>query len=232
MPAPILKLPKRNKPPVIIEEDDAEEVEVVETDDSQPPQRRLSLPKSSAVVPIIAQVPVVPDLTDEQVSQEIEKAVKRASSFGYKAEAIRQYLDAKDYENASLTAKHGLLNTVIEILPLAERSLRKSNASKGIYQFVSLVNQVRELLVDLDGERDMQGTIQSILDSAIHPVFMTMAQQVIQFQAALKRRMRSEFTEQECRDKLYPMLDEHINELAKYVQGMYEEVRRRTSKTQ
>jgi len=227
--APPLLVPKRKTAPEEAPEDDDD------TDASEATpvgKKALVVPKSSAPPKMPLMVYTDPaDLTEEQVAEAVEKAVKRTSSFGIKVGAIQEYLRLKDYHRASLTAKEQLLSTLVDLLPVAEKSFRKSGASKGTYQFMALIGQMRELLVDLDGERDMNSTIQNILDSAVHPVFMTLAQQIIQFNASVKRRMRTEFSEQECKEKLYPIMDEHIKDLATYVQSMFSEVSRRVEKS-
>ena len=228
MAPPLLKLPpKKGSKPPIVEDEEQDEVEAPEVT-----KGRLIVPKvaSAPKAPLMV-ITEVPDLTDEEVDAAVTRAIKRTSSFGIKSDAIQQHLKNKDYQKASLTVKEGLVATLVELLPVAEKTFRKSGAVKGTYQFTALIGQIRELLVDLDGERDMKSTVQDILDSAIHPVFMTMAQQIIQFNAAIKRRMRTEFSEQECREKLYPMMDEHIRDLAGYVQGSFVEVSKRVNKS-
>ena len=156
----------------------------------------------------------------------MEAAVERASSFGYKIGHIRQHLANKDYQQASLTTKEALLATLIELVPLAERSLRNSGASKGIYQFNSLIGQVRELLVDLDGERDLRSTVQQLMDEAVHPSMMLLSQGIILFNNSLKRGLRDELNERDCRIA-YDLLDQQTKQLAAYVQSMYSEIQKR-----
>lgn len=211
-----------------VDEEDDDELDDIELDEVEE-EDELPVPvvRRAAGMPIAHVMGV--DLDDDEVAAEMEAAVKRGSSFGYKVDHIRAHLKNKDYQSASLTTKEALLATLIELVPLAEASLRKSNVSKGIYQFNSLIGQVRELLVDLDGERDLNNTIQSILDDAVRPVFTMLAQMVIQFNNSLKRQLRAEFSENECK-LIYPLLDEQVRELATYVQSMFNEVQRRVDR--
>lgn len=169
------------------------------------------------------------DLTDEEVEAEMAAALTRSSSFGYKLGHIREHLKNKDYQNASLTTKEALLGTLIELVPLAEKSLRESGTSKGIYQFNALLGQVREMLVDLDGERDLNNTMQAILDESIRPCFMLLAQSIIQVVNGLKRQLQSEFDERNCKI-IFNHIDEQMKELARYTQGMYNEIQTRIDK--
>lgn len=220
MAPPIIKFGKKKVLPVPNEEED--------DDDSVPTPVKPSL--LPAVVRRKAPLLIIPEaLSDEEVEQEIEQAKERPSSFGYSIPNIRNHMNNKDYNSASMATKEALLTTLIELVPLAERSLRESGASKGIYQFNSLIGQVRELLVDLDGERDLANTMQGILDEAIRPVFMMLTQMVIMFSNSLKRQIRAELNENDCK-VVYGLVDEQIKELGTYIQGMFLEVQRRVDK--
>lgn len=215
-----------------LEDDDLDEEVVIDEEEEDEPE-----PKGRvAVVPRVTKAAGMPmaqimgvDLDDEQVAEEMEAAIARGSSFGYKLDHIRAHLLNKDYQSASLTTKEALLATMIELVPLAEASLRKSNVSKGIYQFQSLVGGVRELLTDLDGERDLNVMVQSILDEAVRPVFLLLAQMIIQFSNSLKRQLRAELDDKKCK-AVYPLVDEQVQELAGYVQGMFNEVQTRVNR--
>lgn len=217
---PKLRLGKTPKPEVDDELDDEEDE----------PRRapRIAVAKAKEKKLPIAQI-IGADLDDDDVADEMEAAVKRLSSFGYKVGHIRQHLQNKDYQGASLTTKEALLATLIELVPLAESSLRQSGASKGIYQFNSLINQVRELLVDLDGERDLNNTVMSILEESVRPSFLMLAQMIIQFNNGLKRQFRAELSERDYK-VVNALLDEQVRELAAYVQQIYAEVLRRVEK--
>lgn len=208
--------------------DDSEGLEDVDSGSTHQKAPRLALSRDQKKRAPIAQLIGV-DLDDEDVADEMEAAVKRLSSFGYKVGHIRQHLQNKDYQGASLTTKEALLATLIELVPLAESSLRQSGASKGIYQFNSLINQVRELLVDLDGERDLNNTVMSILEESVRPSFLMLAQMIIQFNNGLKRQFRAELSERDCK-VVNALLDEQVRELATYVQQIYAEVLRRVEK--
>lgn len=228
MPMPIVR--RKQQPVEEVEDDEVEvELELEDEDEPAPPKKtRLALPAAtaSAGMPVV-QVGV--DLDDDDVAAEMEAALKRNSSFGYKLDHIRTHIKNRDFQQASLTTKEAILSTLIELIPLAEASLRQSNVKNGIYQFNSLINQVRELMVDLDGERDLNQMVQSILDEAVRPVFMMLAQMIIQFNNSLKRQMRAELDDKQCK-AVYPLIDEQVRELGTYVQSMFNEVQRRVDR--
>ncbi len=224
---PSLNVPSKQAPDE--DEEDNDSAEVVERPRKYGvPDVVVTPPSRNATLPAVIE-PDPQDLSDEEVDANVESATKKSSVFGKKVSTIRRHIAGKDYASASKTAKESLLLTMVDLLPVAEASFRKSGAVKGTYQFMALTSAMQQILTDLDGERDLEAMVQSILDEAVHPTFLILAQQVIQFQAALKRRFRAELTP-EYSALATAMLDEHVKELATYVQGMYSEVTKRVEK--
>lgn len=168
------------------------------------------------------------ELSDEQVLEEIGASIDRPSAFGYKIGTIRSQLLNKDYTNASITIKAGLLATLVELVPIAEQGLRKSEATKGIYQFNALVSQMRELVADLDGERDLRGTVQQVVDDCVKPPMLLLSQAVVVFGSSLKQRIKHELKLDNKDEKaLNLLIDDGLRDLARYVQSMSGEIQRR-----
>lgn len=219
------------RPKASTPEPDEEEVVIVEEAEDESPAVIAKVPavRKPLAMPRVMPAVVGVTLDDEQVEQEMEKAVNRTSSFGYQLDHIRSHLDNKDYQQASLVTKEAILKTLIELIPMAESSLRKSKAKNGIYQFNSLVNQVREMLTELDGERDLSAMVQSIMDDAIRPTIMTLAQMVIQFNNSLKRQLRAELDAATCK-RIDPLIDEQVRELGQYIQSMFNDIQVRVNR--
>ena len=226
-----LSLGTKKKP----KDEEIVEVELDDDDDYEEEEEEEKKPRS--LVPLSPGKNKMPmlkvmgaDLDDDEVAEEMEAAIQRGSSFGYKIGHIRAHLKNQDYQSASLTTKEALLATLIELVPLAESSLRKSGASKGIYQFNSLIGQVRELLVDLDGERDLNQLVMSIMEGGVRPAFLVLTQMIIQFNNGLKRQLRAELSAEDFKTA-NALLDEQVRELSTYVQSMYGEILRRVEKS-
>lgn len=204
-------------------EDEYEEVE--ETEEAEEEQEtiktRLSAfkPKNkTANLPVVRQIED-DELTEEEVIAQIEQAVNTSSSFGKSVPAIRQYLKGRDYGNAAITAKGALLATLVELIPVAESAVRENKAQRGIYQFNSLASQMRELLIDLDGERDLEGLITSIINEALDPQLRTFAQMLVQWNSGVKRSIRGELDQADYKN-VASIIDEQTQALATYVSQM------------
>ena len=209
------------------EEDYEDEYEVVEeTEKGEEEEQENIRPRLSAFKPKnkTANLPVVrqiedDELTEEEVIAQIEQAVNTSSSFGKSVPAIRQYLKGRDYGNAAITAKGALLATLVELIPVAESAVRENKAQRGIYQFNSLASQMRELLIDLDGERDLEGLITSIINEALDPQLRTFAQMLVQWNSGVKRSIRGELDQADYKN-VASIIDEQTQALATYVSQM------------
>lgn len=218
---PKLNIPSKKKKQQ--EEDDYEDEaeDEVEEQEEQATKLRLSSfkPKNkTANLPVVRQIED-DELTEEEVIAQIEQAVNTSSSFGKSVPAIRQYLKGRDYGNAAITAKGALLATLVELIPVAESAVRENKAQRGIYQFNSLASQMRELLIDLDGERDLEGLITSIINESLDPQLRTFAQMLVQWNSGVKRSIRGELDQADYKN-VASIIDEQTQALATYVSQM------------
>lgn len=220
---PKLNIPSKKKKQQ--EEDDYEDEDENEVEGEQEEGKATKLRLSSfkpknktANLPVVRQIED-DELTEEEVIAQIEQAVNTSSSFGKSVPTIRQYLKGRDYGNAAITAKGALLATLVELIPVAESAVRENKAQRGIYQFNSLASQMRELLIDLDGERDLEGLITSIINEALDPQLRTFAQMLVQWNSGVKRSIRGELDQADYKN-VASIIDEQTQALATYVSQM------------
>jgi polyhydroxyalkanoate synthesis regulator protein len=111
----------------------------------------------------------------------MDKKSKRilGSYFNEHSSKIIDMLEAGDNDGGITLLKKKLLQTVIRTLPAAEKVLVESESSKGTYQFVTLISQIRELMADIQADRDRAYIAQSLLETIIRPRFMDIAQNMM-----------------------------------------------------
>lgn len=101
------------------------------------------------------------------------------SRFGNKTETIVDMIDMGNSDGASSLIVKALLQSLVEVLPMAEHNIRQSRATKGIYGFNTIVSSIRELLGDLQSLKDRASLGQSIVDKTVRPSYMDIAVQVV-----------------------------------------------------
>lgn len=101
------------------------------------------------------------------------------SNFGNHSRAIIQMLEMNNNDGGITLLKKRLLQMTINVLPAAEEALVNSGAQKGVYQFATLVSQIRELITDIQADNDKKYIAQSIAETILKPAFMGLAQDII-----------------------------------------------------
>lgn len=197
-------------------EEDVVEAVLVDEDEDEDERPVFSPPRrKTARLPVI-QALSDEEITDDEVVENIEIAINTASSFGRSVPAIRRHLAGRDYGSAAITAKGALLATLVELVPLAESAVRENRAQKGIYQFNSLVSQMRETLVDLEGDKDLDGLVLSIFNESIDPKMRLLGQMLIQWNTGVKLNLRS-IVPPDVYKECASMIDDQTQQLAMYV---------------
>jgi hypothetical protein len=132
------------------------------------------------------------------------------ANFGANAQVIIDMLESNDNDGALTLLKKRLLQTVIDVLPDAEKFLRDSGGAKGTYAFVTLISQIRELITDIQSDHDRRHIARNICEEVLRPAFMDIAQNLITQHHGLRKS-----TEHMLKpDQLQPYSNE-LRELAK-----------------
>jgi hypothetical protein len=145
------------------------------------------------------------------------------SYFGDHSEKILQMIEMNDHDGAMTLLKKKLLQTTVDILPYAEDILRGSGTSRGTYQYVTLVSQIRELISDIQADQDRRYLARTIADNILRPAFMDVAQTMITEHHAFKTRT-SEFLNEKHTKKFNDMTMELAQLLARKMNDVYREV--------
>jgi len=106
-----------------------------------------------------------------------QKAIK--ASFGKHSHAIIQMLEMNNNDGGITLLKKRLLQMTVNVLPSAEQQLVETGAQKGVYQFATLVSQIRELITDIQADNDKKYIAQTIAETILKPAFMGLAQDII-----------------------------------------------------
>jgi hypothetical protein len=101
------------------------------------------------------------------------------SRFGKQSDTIVEMINMGNADGASSLIIKALIQSVCEVLPMAEHHIRESKSTKGIYGFNTLVSTVRELLGDLQVLKDKANLGQSVVDRTIRPSYMDIAAQFV-----------------------------------------------------
>lgn len=143
--------------------------------------------------------------------------------FGEKSSIIIDQLEFGMTDGLQSLIIRSLLQSLVEILPVAEKQVKDSQAKRGIYQFNQTIGSIRELLADVQAAQDRGLLGQSIVERSVRPAFLDISVQIVTAMAELesfaKHNMDSE-TRQEFKIKI----DYLKRNLASYISAQYKEV--------
>lgn len=149
------------------------------------------------------------------------------SYFGKQAPTILTMLEMNDNDGALTLLKKRLLQTTVSLVPFAEDIIRNSQSQRGIYQYTTLVSQVRELISDIRADEDRKYVAQSLIEAVLRPAFMEIAQFIItdhhEFRKTTEKHVKSEYT-QKFNEKLQAL----AKQLAEKMMGVYKEAEQKT----
>lgn len=126
----------------------------------------------------------VADVKLKKISK-LSTQAEAKSIIGQNAEQIHQLLEAKENDKAIPLIYRKMLQSLVDLLPLAERQVRKTKGARGVYQVNTLISSVRELLNDVQASQDRGMLGQNLVEQVVKPSFSDLAQTIVTEYAAI-----------------------------------------------
>lgn len=148
--------------------------------------------------------------------------MKQISVFEKEQKKLSKLVGHKAGENVesqqiSLQAVRAAIMMILSAIPKAERVFSRYKNERAAYALVSVTNLLRELLRDLAALSGFSQIGDRILDSAVEPALLNMAQTHIAGLKDLRQIVYEKVTERKVRRKLLKKIDETIEAQATYV---------------
>jgi hypothetical protein len=236
---PKITLKKASKEPRRVEEDEElGEVAPRKRRALPPPELPAPLPKRDLMVAkheknikppkIEDQEDLESDDTDELGQRLLPGVSKRTlrrlnSMFGQRADSIIDLLELADTDGAASLTTRTLVQTLVDILPVAERAVRRSKGTRGVMGLNQIISQVRELLHDLQAYKDRDQVGQTIVDRFVRPGFMDMAMQMTNLMVELDNQARNKMSKDDY-SRYHATADQLRGSLADYMRRQYEDM--------
>ena len=135
------------------------------------------------------------------------------TQFGQGTEKILRLLEQDETDPAIALIYKRLLQSVVDVLPLAEMGIRASKGIRGVHGFNMLISSLRELMVDVQSAQDRGMMGQTLVMSVIQPSFSDLAQDTVQEFATLAADVKG-FLSDEDYAKFLPLLKDARSRLA------------------
>ena len=222
-PKPVVKT-KPPRPPVLEDEDD-DDFEI-------PPPKKKKPTHELAVVPKKSTAPY-DDRKDEDNDQPepvrllpgVTKTTLRRinTMFGQRSDTIIDMLESSDTDSASALITRTLLQTLVDVLPVVERGVRKSKGTRGVMPLNQCISQIREVIHDLQAFKDRSSLGQNIVDRNVRPAYLDLAVQVSNLFVEQENYIRTRIGKEDF-EKFQDFNNQMKRALADFIRRQYEEV--------
>lgn len=156
-----------------------------------------------------------------KISKKAEKAL--VTRFGEKAELIIDQLEFGVSDGVQSLITRSLLQSLVEVLPIAEKEVRDTGAKRGIYQFNQTIGSIRELLADVQASQDRGMLGQSIVEKTVRPAFLDISVQIVTALAEIEAFGKNNL-DKTTRREFVSLIDSLKRNLATYISTQYREV--------
>lgn len=230
-------LPKKAKkaPPRVVEPDEDEEFEAPKPSrkavaqlPAVPPKRELKVRTEVPAPAEDSEEDLVTEETTEKGQRLLPGVSKRTlrrlnSMFGQRADSIIDLLETSDTDGAASLTTRTLVQTLVDILPVAERAVRRSKGARGVMGLNQIISQIRELLHDLQAYKDRDQVGQTIVDRYVRPSFLDMAMQITNLMVELDNQAKNKMAKDDYA-RYHATADQMRASLADFMRRQYEEV--------
>lgn len=145
------------------------------------PKLRVKVPSLEYDVAVVKKKKKKKPLTEaESLHRRLSKSKEKTSSIiGDSAEDILQMLETGNVQQAVPLIYRCMLQTVVDVIPLAENAIRETKGAKGVYQLNSLISSLRELMADIQSAQDRGMLGSMIVDTILRPSYKDLAVSVL-----------------------------------------------------
>ena len=147
-----------------------------------------------------------------------------SSILGDSSEEIQQLLEMNNSDSATMLMQKRLLQSLVDLIPLAENAIRASNGSKGVYQFNSLVTSLREILIDVQSTKDRGALGDALVEKIIRPAFLDLGMTLIQEDALVGSAVQDALKPADWK-VVKEAREKSLQRLAVYLQKQYGQVK-------
>jgi hypothetical protein len=160
--------------------------------------------------------PVFKKYSSKHPEKDVEITDYNKSVFDRRLKGIRKAAKRHDYgEAAMLKMYRGLLDMVLDLIPIAERNYRQYKQDRASYALNTLVNQAREIGNDMRTLADFNNQAERIVEMARRQ-FTLIAQAMVDEAYRLKKEIRDDLPPKKV-EKINKRIDALVHGQGKYL---------------
>jgi hypothetical protein len=195
-----------------------------------PSKKPLALPPPKRTVPEEAASDDVDEEPSGQRTVRLLPGVRKSSlrrlttMFGQRSDDIIDLLELDNADGALSLISKTLLQTLIDVLPVIERNVRRTKGQRGVYQLNQVISQVREMCHDIQAYKDKSRMGTLLVERHIRPAFLDIAVQITAAFAELEGASRNRMSKTDFEDYRDNSLNLMKRNIASYMSQQYDSV--------
>lgn len=161
------------------------------------------------------------DLSQNKKLQEVLPTSK-LGSFAKASNQIQQLLENKENDSAILLAQRRMLQTTIDLIPIAERKYRETANERAAYALNTLMDRASILISDIIASEDRAQLTERIMTQVIEPSIKSHAQIAFMSMINAKTSLATEMPKNA--KKINQIMERSIREIAEHLQASFREM--------
>lgn len=146
--------------------------------------------------------------------------------FGQRADIILDLLEDDTQTDGALTLiQRTLLQTMVDVLPVVERSVRTSRGQRGVYQLNQCISQIRELTTDIQSLRDRGQLGAAVVERTLRPAYLDLAVQISLALTGIGDSAKSYMSAEDYKVFRTEVMAPMTRTIATYVKDQYDDVK-------
>lgn len=209
-------LPKKKKKKVVDPEVTPKKKKKTVTGEDRP---KIAKKKKKATSKAIA------DIAKKKPTKRISKITETGliSLFGEDSEKVLHLIESPNKDSAIDIILTRSMQMLLDVMPYAEHNVRDTKGAKGVYQLKTLVDSVREIIIDLQAMRDRGRVGEILLEQTIRPFMLDLATQVVQRFEFTSRSAKNLMTKDDYKEYRRDA-DRHLEAIAEYINTGYTKI--------
>jgi hypothetical protein len=155
--------------------------------------------------------------------KKVEAKLKKAlTTFSKEYSSLKKLVgsEAKDfnYNASSIACTRAMLNSVLGMIPIAEKNYHEHPTQSTAYSFTALSNMARELQNDIRSMVDLQAQVDHIVDNIIEPNLLLVVQNSINSIFEMRKKFKAKIESPKSRNALKHASDDYLQDHAASMQ--------------
>lgn len=169
----------------------------------------------------------------EGTAIEIRRLKKRLkkykSAFKKGVPEIHKMVHEGNSARAATAIQKHLLLSLTEMIPLVENAVLRAENGRGVYSLNSLISQARELIADIQSERDHGAIAQRISTEILHQAMILITQNLASTLMHIKQGLEPYLKDGYNQEKVNSLFNDNIRDMGRYISQMYQDTSEKVS---